>query len=91
MKLIHRLCLPPLTRVVCVNAAFEFNNFLASQCLNSPLLASLADLDESKPPSAELLEALKEFAGIPAEASGPDSLAILAFLYMCLAISAKYG
>lgn len=50
-----------------------------------------ADLDESKPPSAELLEALKEFAGIPAEASGPDSLAILAFLYMCLAISAKYG
>uniref|UniRef100_A0A8B9TQ30 mevalonate kinase n=1 Tax=Anas platyrhynchos TaxID=8839 RepID=A0A8B9TQ30_ANAPL len=39
----------------------------------------------------KLLEALKEFAGIPAEASGPDSLAILAFLYMCLAISAKYG
>uniref|UniRef100_A0A8B9D1I8 Mevalonate kinase n=1 Tax=Anser brachyrhynchus TaxID=132585 RepID=A0A8B9D1I8_9AVES len=60
-------------------------------CLNSPLLASLADFDESKPPSAELLEALKEFAGIPAEASAPDSLAILAFLYMCLAISAKYG
>ncbi|XP_035196013.1 mevalonate kinase isoform X1 [Oxyura jamaicensis] len=50
-----------------------------------------ADFDESKPPSAELLEALKEFAGIPAEASAPDSLAILAFLYMCLAISAKYG
>lgn len=90
MKLVRSPCLPPLTRVVCVNAAFRFNNFLASKCLNSPLLASLADFDESKPPSAELLEALKEFAGIPAEASAPDSLAILAFLYMCLAISAKY-
>ncbi|KFQ47772.1 Mevalonate kinase, partial [Pelecanus crispus] len=34
---------------------------------------------------------LKEFAGIAAGASAPESLATLAFLYMCLAISAKYG
>ncbi|KFW83328.1 Mevalonate kinase, partial [Manacus vitellinus] len=39
----------------------------------------------------EQLDALREFAGIAAEATGPDSLATLAFLYMCLAISAKYG
>ncbi|NWW29375.1 KIME kinase, partial [Panurus biarmicus] len=32
-----------------------------------------------------------EFAGIAAGASAPESLATLAFLYMCLAISAKYG
>ncbi|NWR22004.1 KIME kinase, partial [Emberiza fucata] len=37
------------------------------------------------------LDALREFAGIAAGASAPDSLATLAFLYMCLAISAKYG
>ncbi|KFQ08509.1 Mevalonate kinase, partial [Leptosomus discolor] len=34
---------------------------------------------------------LKEFAGIAAGDSDPESLATLAFLYMCLAISAKYG
>ncbi|KFV85474.1 Mevalonate kinase, partial [Struthio camelus australis] len=34
---------------------------------------------------------LREFAGITAESSAPESLATLAFLYMCLAISAKYG
>ncbi|NXI18760.1 KIME kinase, partial [Irena cyanogastra] len=35
--------------------------------------------------------AVREFAGIAAEASAPESLATLAFLYMCLAISAQYG
>ncbi|RMC05835.1 hypothetical protein DUI87_17378 [Hirundo rustica rustica] len=49
------------------------------------------DFDESKPPSVEQLDALREFAGIAAGASAPESLATLAFLYMCLAISAKYG
>lgn len=50
-----------------------------------------ADFDESKSPGVEQLDVLKEFAGIAADASAPDSLAIVAFLYMCLAISAKYG
>ncbi|KAM6051303.1 mevalonate kinase isoform 3-T3 [Theristicus caerulescens] len=50
-----------------------------------------ADFDESKSPSVEQLDTLKEFAGIAAGASAPESLATLAFLYMCLAISAKYG
>ncbi|XP_033374079.1 mevalonate kinase isoform X2 [Parus major] len=50
-----------------------------------------ADFDESKSPSVEQLDALREFAGIAAGASAPESLATLAFLYMCLAISAKYG
>ncbi|OXB62167.1 hypothetical protein ASZ78_015349 [Callipepla squamata] len=50
-----------------------------------------ADFDESKSPSTEQLDVLKEFAGIAADASAPDCLAILAFLYMYLAISAKYG
>ncbi|XP_075023647.1 mevalonate kinase isoform X1 [Calonectris borealis] len=50
-----------------------------------------ADSDESKSPSVEQLDTLKEFAGIAAGASAPESLATLAFLYMCLAISAKYG
>ncbi|XP_068019413.1 mevalonate kinase [Melanerpes formicivorus] len=50
-----------------------------------------ADLDGSKPPSAEQLETLREFAGIAARASAPESLATLAFLYMYLAISAKHG
>ncbi|XP_061230729.1 mevalonate kinase isoform X2 [Neopsephotus bourkii] len=40
---------------------------------------------------AEQLDTLKEFAGIAAGASAPESLAILAFLYMYLAISAKHG
>ncbi|NXE12333.1 KIME kinase, partial [Lophotis ruficrista] len=43
------------------------------------------------PAGAEQLDALREFAGIAAGASAPESLATLAFLYMCLAISAKYG
>ncbi|KAI1233064.1 hypothetical protein IHE44_0006257 [Lamprotornis superbus] len=60
-------------------------------CLNSPLLASIADFDESKSPSKEQLDALREFAGIAAGASAPENLATLAFLYMCLAVSAKYG
>ncbi|XP_064024492.1 mevalonate kinase [Pogoniulus pusillus] len=47
--------------------------------------------DGSKSPSVEQLETLKEFAGIAARASSPESLATLAFLYMYLAISAKYG
>uniref|UniRef100_A0A8B9NY61 Mevalonate kinase n=1 Tax=Apteryx owenii TaxID=8824 RepID=A0A8B9NY61_APTOW len=42
-------------------------------------------------PSVEQLDTLREFAGITAESSAPESLATLAFLYMCLAISAKYG
>ncbi|NXH08331.1 KIME kinase, partial [Loxia leucoptera] len=42
-------------------------------------------------PRGKQLDALREFAGIPAGASAPESLATLAFLYMCLAISAKYG
>ncbi|XP_062446033.1 mevalonate kinase [Rhea pennata] len=50
-----------------------------------------ADFDESKSPSVEQLDALREFAGISAESSTPESFATLAFLYMCLAISAKYG
>ncbi|XP_075625518.1 mevalonate kinase [Balearica regulorum gibbericeps] len=50
-----------------------------------------ADFDESKSPSIEQLDTLREFAGIAAGASAPESLATLAFLYMCLAISAKYG
>ncbi|KAM6247188.1 mevalonate kinase [Porphyrio hochstetteri] len=50
-----------------------------------------AALDESKPPSVEQLDTLREFAGITAGASAPESLATLAFLYMCLAVSAKYG
>ncbi|KAJ7400699.1 Mevalonate kinase [Pitangus sulphuratus] len=54
-------------------------------------LPGRADFEESKSPSLEQLDALREFAGIAAGASGPDSLATLAFLYMCLAISAKYG
>ncbi|XP_010580372.1 PREDICTED: mevalonate kinase isoform X2 [Haliaeetus leucocephalus] len=55
------------------------------------LRTSIADFDESKSPSVEQLHTLKEFAGIAAGASAPESLATLAFLYMCLAISAKYG
>ncbi|XP_074777274.1 mevalonate kinase isoform X3 [Athene noctua] len=43
------------------------------------------------PPSVEQLDTLREFAGIAAGASAPESLATLAFLYLCLAISAKYG
>ncbi|KFV77354.1 Mevalonate kinase, partial [Dryobates pubescens] len=39
----------------------------------------------------EQLETLREFAGIAARASAPESLATLAFLYMYLAISAKHG
>jgi len=86
------LFLPAITRdVVPVNTAFKFNNSLVPKCLNSPLFASVADFDESKSPSIEQLDALREFAGIAAGASGPESLATLAFLYMCLAISAKYG
>uniref|UniRef100_A0A8C6ZFK0 mevalonate kinase n=1 Tax=Nothoprocta perdicaria TaxID=30464 RepID=A0A8C6ZFK0_NOTPE len=77
--------------VVLVNTAFKSKNSLVAKCLNSALLASVADFDESKSPSAEQLDALREFAGIAAESSAPDSLATLAFLYMCLAISAKYG
>ncbi|XP_054028988.1 mevalonate kinase [Dryobates pubescens] len=50
-----------------------------------------ADLDGSKAPSTEQLETLREFAGIAARASAPESLATLAFLYMYLAISAKHG
>ncbi|XP_071619502.1 mevalonate kinase isoform X1 [Heliangelus exortis] len=50
-----------------------------------------AELDEAKSPSVEQLETLRKFAGITAEASAPESLATLAFLYLCLAISAKYG
>ncbi|XP_059683526.1 mevalonate kinase isoform X4 [Gavia stellata] len=46
---------------------------------------------EETAPSIEQLDTLKEFAGIAAGASAPESLATLAFLYMCLAISAKYG
>ncbi|KGL89465.1 Mevalonate kinase [Charadrius vociferus] len=42
-------------------------------------------------PAAQQLDTLREFAGIAAGASAPESLATLAFLYMCLAISAKYG
>ncbi|NXR48145.1 KIME kinase, partial [Hippolais icterina] len=42
-------------------------------------------------PRGKQLDALREFAGISAGASAPESLATLAFLYMCLAISAKYG
>ncbi|PKU34240.1 hypothetical protein llap_15455 [Limosa lapponica baueri] len=52
---------------------------------------SEADFDESKSPSVEQLDTLREFAGIAAGATAPESLATLAFLYMCLAISAKYG
>ncbi|NXH85332.1 KIME kinase, partial [Edolisoma coerulescens] len=40
-------------------------------------------------PRRKQLDALREFAGIAAGASAPESLATLAFLYMCLAISAK--
>uniref|UniRef100_A0A8C0BBK6 mevalonate kinase n=1 Tax=Buteo japonicus TaxID=224669 RepID=A0A8C0BBK6_9AVES len=54
-------------------------------------LRTRSDFDESKSPSVEQLHTLKEFAGIAAGASAPESLATLAFLYMCLAISAKYG
>ncbi|XP_030316755.1 mevalonate kinase [Calypte anna] len=50
-----------------------------------------AELDEAKSPSVEQLETLRKFAGITAEASAPESLATLAFLYLFLAISAKYG
>ncbi|NXO44225.1 KIME kinase, partial [Locustella ochotensis] len=45
---------------------------------------------EPLPRGSEGLSVL-EFAGIAAGASAPESLATLAFLYMCLAISAKYG
>lgn len=78
-------------RRFCCKYCSQCNNSLFFKCLNSPLLASLADCDESKPPSLEQLDALREFAGIAAGASAPESLATLAFLYMCLAISAKYG
>ncbi|NXQ36394.1 KIME kinase, partial [Alaudala cheleensis] len=44
--------------------------------------------EEPLPRGSEGLSVL-EFAGIAAGASGPESLATLAFLYMCLAISAK--
>lgn len=88
----QRLFLSRVTEdIILVNTAFKLNNFLVSECLNSPLIASIADFDESKSPGVEQLDVLKEFAGIAADASAPDSLAILAFLYMCLAISAKYG
>lgn len=83
--------LPTATGGVIVNTACKFNSSLVSKCLNSPLLTSIADFDESKPPSVEQLDTLREFAGIAAGATAPESLATLAFLYMCLAISAKYG
>ncbi|KFO95832.1 Mevalonate kinase, partial [Calypte anna] len=47
--------------------------------------------EPAKSPSVEQLETLRKFAGITAEASAPESLATLAFLYLFLAISAKYG
>ncbi|NWT54312.1 KIME kinase, partial [Erythrocercus mccallii] len=46
--------------------------------------------EERLPRGREGLSA-PDFAGIAAGASAPESLATLAFLYMCLAISAKYG
>ncbi|NXH49770.1 KIME kinase, partial [Dicaeum eximium] len=46
---------------------------------------------EACPGQRGALGAVREFAGIAAGASAPESLATLAFLYMCLAISAKYG
>ncbi|XP_025054233.1 mevalonate kinase isoform X2 [Alligator sinensis] len=49
------------------------------------------DLEESKPPSLEQLDKLREFAGIAHGAPAAESLATLAFLYLYLAISAKYG
>ncbi|XP_075371884.1 mevalonate kinase isoform X1 [Mycteria americana] len=62
-----------------------------TSCLQALRRGFAADFDESKSPSVEQLDTLKEFAGIAAGASAPESLATLAFLYMCLAISAKYG
>ncbi|XP_074015700.1 mevalonate kinase isoform X2 [Numenius arquata] len=62
-----------------------------TSCLQDLQKGFTADFDESKSPSVEQLDTLREFAGIAAGASAPESLATLAFLYMCLAISAKYG
>ncbi|XP_009083334.1 PREDICTED: mevalonate kinase, partial [Acanthisitta chloris] len=76
-----RLCLPG----VGVQRSWD------TACLGELRGRIAADFDESKPPSTEQLDALREFAGIAAGASAPESLATLAFLYMCLAISAKYG
>lgn len=83
--------LPAVTEGFVANTALSVTIPCFFKCLNSPLLASVADFDESKSPSVEQLDALREFAGIAAGASAPDSLATLAFLYLCLAISAKYG
>lgn len=56
------------------------------------LLTVFSDgLDESKSPSPEQMDALKEFAGITTELSATESLGTLAFLYLYLSISAKYG
>ncbi|NXU42159.1 KIME kinase, partial [Drymodes brunneopygia] len=53
------------------------------------LRGRIAGKGRGKEPRGKQLDALREFAGIAAGASAPDSLATLAFLYMCLAISAK--
>ncbi|CAM4566167.1 mevalonate kinase isoform X1 [Lepidochelys kempii] len=56
------------------------------------LLTAFSDgLDESKCPSPEQMDALKEFAGITTGLSATESLGTLAFLYLYLSISAKYG
>ncbi|XP_065424919.1 mevalonate kinase isoform X3 [Chrysemys picta bellii] len=56
------------------------------------LLRAFSDgLDESKSPSPEQMDALKEFAGITTGLSTTESLGTLAFLYLYLSISAKYG
>ncbi|XP_043354219.1 mevalonate kinase isoform X6 [Dermochelys coriacea] len=56
------------------------------------LLTAFSDgLDESKCPSPEQMESLKEFAGITTGLSATESLGTLAFLYLYLSISAKYG
>ncbi|NWZ81600.1 KIME kinase, partial [Poecile atricapillus] len=52
-------------------------------------IAGKAGRGTAVPGHVEQLDALREFAGIAAGASAPESLATLAFLYMCLAISAK--
>uniref|UniRef100_A0A8C8S4L0 Mevalonate kinase n=1 Tax=Pelusios castaneus TaxID=367368 RepID=A0A8C8S4L0_9SAUR len=59
--------------------------------LQTLLTAFSADLDESISPSTEQMDKLKEFTGIATGHPDTQSLATLAFLYLYLSISAKYG
>ncbi|XP_074868543.1 mevalonate kinase isoform X2 [Carettochelys insculpta] len=58
--------------------------------LQTLLITFSGGLDESKSPTPEQMDKLKEFAGICSGLPTIESLATLSFLYLYLSISAKY-